>query len=202
MPNNCLPIEAFKQRPFSLNSNKHLAVYRAATLLKRGGLLAHHTATLPGIAALPDHKSAYMRLRRFKQRQAPFLLIADSPSTALRLTRFYTSALRRLIRNGWPASTTLLIPARHGLPSACYQKGLVAIRVDASPQTRKLARHCGGLLLSSSLNRKGGDPAKPGRVLQMRWHRWLNGRLKNHPGSGKASTLIRVRRNDYTIIRP
>jgi len=165
-------------------------------------MIAHHTATLPGVAANPRQSKAIDKMVSIKGRRGQFLLLADSLRTATALIRFYSPHLRRLIRESWPGPVTLIVPAKPTLHSICYRHSRIAIRVDASLQTRQLAASCGGLLLSSSLNRKGGVTLQPGRKLRMRWQRHLDGGLSGNPGTGKASVLMRVWRNDSTIIRP
>ncbi|NWF38896.1 translation factor [Mariprofundus sp. NF] len=179
-----------------------MAALRAAALLHRGGIIAHYTHTLPGVAANPQSAKAVNRLVRFKQRQGPFLLLADSVQRACGLIRFYSPELRRVIRSSWPGPFTLIISAKPGLSAVCYRKSTVAVRVDASLQTRQLAAACGGFLLSSSLNRRGGTTAEPSRKLCMRWHRHLDAVLQGPASTGKASVLLRVWRNDSTTIRP
>jgi len=179
-----------------------LVALKAARLLKQGGLIAHHTDTLAGVAANPMSAASIERLCRFKQRQGPFLLLADSVKTAMQQMRFYSPALRKLIKNAWPGTVTIIVPARPGLPKQCYAKGSMAIRVDNSLQTRQLARACGGLLLSSSLNRKGQTTFSPDHKTRYRLHRHLNNRLPGQAGAGKASTIMRVWRDNSTTIRP
>jgi len=77
----------------------------------------------------------------------------------------------------------------------------MAVRVDASRQTRCLAKACGGLLLSSSLNRSKQPPSKASLGMQMRLHAFINDRLTVEVSSGKASQIMRVWRNDCTLIR-
>jgi len=137
----------------------------------------------------------------FKQRQGPFLLLADSIHTALSLARYYSPELRRLAHQVWPGTTTLVFVGKPGLPACCYQHGRLAVRVDASLQARQLAAVCGGLLVSSSLNRKGGVPVRLERKLVWRSRHCLTASLYGRPGKGKASTILRVWRNDSTIIR-
>lgn len=176
---------------------------RAAAILRRGGLIAHATSTLPGIAASPRHAAAIRRLQAFKRRRGPFLMLADTRRSAWRLARRPDAMLRRESRRHWPGKTTLVFAAKPGLPAACLHRGEVAVRVDASAEARLLARACGGLLLSSSLNRSGQAPAYPDRALQLRWRRWLSGRLV--PAAGKMadtpSRIVRIRRNICTAIR-
>lgn len=179
-----------------------LAALRAARVLKRGKLIAHQTATLPGIAAYPRSQSATRKLCQFKQRQGPFLMLVDSVSRACKQIRYFSPVLRKKIRGSWPGPVTLIVPARPSLSKQCYQKGSMAIRVDQSLQTRQLIKASGGMLLSSSLNRRGKQVLHADKKLQMRMHRHLALCLAGEAGSGKASTLLRVWRNDSTTIRP
>jgi L-threonylcarbamoyladenylate synthase len=131
-------------------------------------------------------------MQRFKKRKGPFLLLADSKRTARAFVRWYPTGLRKLIKTKWPGNTTLLVPGRPGLPSVCYQKGMLAIRVDADAVCRRLAGACGGILLSSSLNRRGGLLRKPCYAVQMRWHRFLSGRANVGASSGEASSIYKL----------
>jgi len=131
-------------------------------------------------------------MQRFKKRKGPFLLLADSKQTARNYIRWYPLSLRGLIKTQWPGQTTLVVPGRPGLPGACYQKGMLAIRVDADVVCRRLARACGGVLLSSSLNRRGGLVRRPCYGVQMRWHHFLSGRANMGESSGEASVIYRV----------
>jgi len=164
-------------------------------------VIAHATATLPGVAAAPQSPEAVRRLIHFKQRSGPFLLLADSASRALSLARYRSPALRRLARSSWPGPVTLVFAGKPGLPPCCYFRGKLAVRVDAAPQARQLAAACGGLLISSSLNRRGGESQQPDFRLQMRAHRHLHGRLIGVDASGKPSSVLRIWRNSSTIIR-
>jgi len=128
---------------------------RAAKYLQQGRLLAHPTSTVAGIAANPQSHIAIQRLRTFKQRQAPFLLLAASKKVIFQQCRYITRPLRAMLRQHLETSVTLILPTKTKLPSACQKKGRTAIRLDANRETRRLAQQCDGLLLSSSLNRRG-----------------------------------------------
>lgn len=173
-------------------TSRKLNSLRVAPLLKQGGLIGHYTSTLPGMACLPENRRAIQRMQRFKRRKGPFLLLADSKQTARKLIRWYPGPLRRLIKTRWPGHTTLVVPGRPGLPAVCYRKGMLAIRVDADAACRRLARACGGVLLSSSLNRRGGMVRRPCHGVQMRWHSFLSGRANMGTSSGEASVIYRV----------
>lgn len=165
---------------------------RTARLLRNGQLLAHTPATVPGIAASPFSDKTMARMQHFKQRRGPFLLLADSRHTAARWARYLPPVLRRAMREQWPGPTTLIFPGRPGLPAACYQRGRVAIRVDADADSRCLARLCGGLLASSSLNRRGHAIQSPDRRLRMRWHRHIDAVLPSAHTDSHPSHLLRL----------
>lgn len=165
---------------------------RAASLLRRGQLLAHTPSTVSGVAASPFNKQAMARLQRFKRRHGPFLLLADSIHTAARWARYLPPVLRRTMREAWPGPTTLIFPGKPGLPAACYQHGCIAIRVDADATSRALARLCGGLLASSSLNRRDRAIQSPDRRLRLRWHRHIRTVLPGTHAAASPSRLLRL----------
>jgi len=165
----------------------------AAKALRQGGLIAHQTSTLAGIAADVYHAKAVRKAQRFKQRQAPFLLLADSLSTALQQAVYISPTLRKLAKTSWPGAVTLVFRAKQQLNPACYQKGYIAIRVDSDVQTRQLAKQCGGLMLSSSFNRKGQAVIPLHRQSRMRFHRYIQCVLPSQPSAnGKASSIYKI----------
>ncbi len=156
---------------------------RAAAHLKTGGLLAHHTATVPGVAASPFSPQGVKRMRVFKQRAGPFLLLAADVSSALRLALLPSPLLRHYARQYWPGPVTLVFRAKAGLPAVCYHRGSVAVRLDASPQVRQLAACSGGYVLSSSLNRRGRPTQVADRRTRYRLTRWLRTYLPSCSGT-------------------
>ncbi len=166
---------------------------KAAKHLRQGHLIAHHTSTLPGMAASAYSAAGIKRLQRFKQRKAPFLLLADSVRTALQQAVYISPHLRHLAKQSWVGSTTLVFPAKQRLHTACYHRGCIAIRVDADVETRRLAKLSGGLLLSSSLNRKGKAVQQSTHKMQYRWKRHLTTAIKSQQSAkGKASQIFKI----------
>jgi len=105
------------------------------------------------------------------------------------------------MRTYWPGRTTLIVSARPVLPAACRQRGQAAVRVDANDTARYLARLCGGLLLSSSLNRSSQPPAIPNRTLRMRWRRHLAACDAQGDTEGRPSALLCVSRTGERLLR-
>lgn len=170
-------------------------------MLRTGGLVAHGTATVPGVAAHPESRRAMIRLQRFKGRKGPFLLLADCRHTAACWARYFTPALRQAMRRDWPGTTTLVFAGRPGLPQACYQRGNIAVRVDAHASSRLLSRYAGGLLISSSLNRRGGPIAAPSRRLRWRWRRYLAACLVAGGSISRPSRLLLIRGHANKYLR-
>jgi len=172
-----------------------LHLLRIAHLMRQGSLLAHNTGTLPGIAAVAGHSKAAIRLCRFKQRKGPFLLLADSQHTAMGLSVYLPGKLRRAMLEAWPGPTTFILPSAgahaNNMAPSCFSGRSIAVRVDADPACRYLAKLVGGLLISSSLNRKNQAVQRPGRQLRMRWQRHLDAQYSYFAGSGKASSLLK-----------
>jgi len=134
------------------------------------------------------------RLCRFKQRRGPFLLLADSQHTANRLCTRLPSGLRRSMRQLWPGPASFIVPsagAINGLSPVCFSGRSLALRVDGDIACRYLAKLCGGLLISSSLNRKNNPVQQADRRLRMRWHRHVSAALGFADSSGSASCLLK-----------
>ncbi len=165
----------------------------AAKHLRQGGLIAHQTSTLAGIAADVRCNKGVRRAQSFKQRKAPFLLLANSVRMALKQAVYITPTLRKLAKDVWPGAVTLVFKARKHLNPACYQNGYIAVRVDDDIQTQQLAKACGGLILSSSFNRQG----KPTMLLhhrqRYRFKRHVSCVLPHHhQGSSQASAIFKI----------
>ena len=184
-----------------VDTRAKLRTLQAGRKLHQGGLLAHNTSTLAGITALPGHNRAVSKAQLFKQRRKPFLLLADSKRTALKQAIWLPKALRQLANSSWPGAVTLVFPARKHWDEACYQKRTIAVRVDANPEVRRLANISGGLLLSSSLNRRGKPVESINQKLKFRWQRHFLAMLNHEQSCGVASKIIKVLAKTHRVIR-
>ncbi len=182
-----------------VNIKAKIAMLVAAKSLAKGKLLAHNTATLAGVAA---SMNAIPQLQRFKQRKSPFLLLAASVKDAIKLSRVRHQVLRKIAKDYWPGAVTLVFSAKKGLPAACCHHGTIAVRVDASPEVRYLAKIMGGVIVSSSLNRRKKATQAADRHSHLKLSRWINGRIKSEAQpSGEASAIFLVTRTTIKKIR-
>jgi len=75
------------------------------------------------------------------------------------------------------------------------------MRVDADPACRYLAHLVGGLLISSSLNRRNQSVQEPGRRLRMRWERHIGAQISLGESRGNASSLLKWKGSRLHVLR-
>lgn len=134
----------------------------ALSILRAGGIVAHPTETVYGLAVDPFNPEAVARLFQAKGRAEsnPVLLIIADPEDARRVARAIGANARRLIDAFWPGPLSLALPKTPDLPAALTAGGdTVSLRCTASPEARALCQVFGGPLTSSSANRSGQPPA-------------------------------------------
>lgn len=135
------------------------AVARAATILRRGGLVAFPTETVYGLAADATDDSAVARLYAAKGRPAhnPLIVhIADAGDLAALVET--GGIAERLARRFWPGPLTLVLPRRADGPvtsRASAGRPTLAVRVPAHPVARALITATGRPLVAPSANRSG-----------------------------------------------
>lgn len=148
----------------------------AARRLHDGAVIAYPTEAVYGLGCDPLNADAVMRLLALKQRPmaAGLILVAADFSQAEPFLLPVPANTRRTIMATWPGPVTWLLPARPEAPA--WLRGRhdsLAIRVTAHAGTAELCRHFGGVLVSTSANPRGHNPARS--ALQVR--RYFGGRL-------------------------
>ena len=161
----------------------HLAV----RCLCAGGLVAHATEGVWGLACDPCNGRAVARLLAAKGRSPAkgLILIGAHPSCFAPELAALAPERRASIEASWPGPVTWLVPSSRfpwwisgtrPLPSAFARlpgdaPKLVAVRIPGHAQARALCAGFGGPLVSTSANPSGRPSAT--RILQAR--RWLRG---------------------------
>jgi L-threonylcarbamoyladenylate synthase len=150
----------------------------AAATLRRGRILLFATDTIPGLHARWDRPAAVLRIRTLKGRSSdrPFLLLAESRTTAIRLGRPGDRRGERYLERCWPgAITAVLLPVGAAGAAAAASLGgggprpTIAIRVPEPAALRELIRAAGAALVSTSANRSGEPPCAD---LAAAWRAW------------------------------
>ncbi len=145
---------------------------RAARKLRAGGLVAHPTEGVWGLACDPLNPQAVMRLLAAKRRDAAkgLILIAhDAKALAPFVDAKGHDAWQRACAD-WPGPVTWLLPANAQAPWwLTGAHASIALRVSAHAASAALCRAFGGALVSTSANVAGRPPAVHGWQVRARF---------------------------------
>jgi L-threonylcarbamoyladenylate synthase len=133
----------------------------AAFLLREGGVVIYPTETVYGLGCIPSDPDAAQRICEIKQRaDKPLPLICSDIEAARKLVEM-TPAAEKLAAKFWPGPLTMVLPTKvkysmwvnHGART-------LGLRVTEHPVAKKLAQLSGGVIVSTSANVSGDEPAK------------------------------------------
>lgn len=137
-------------------------VDNAAACLKAGGVIAHATEGVWGLACDPFNPMAVDRILSIKGREAAkgMLLIGAASHAFAEALIDMDPDLRARVEASWPGHVTWLLPGEAYPQSIRGQHPTVACRVPDHSQAREIAAAFGGPLVSTSLNRAGETPVR------------------------------------------
>ncbi len=144
---------------------------QAIRLLRRGGIVAHPTEAVYGLACDPLDLQAVRRLLSLKGRalEKGLILVAARYRQIAPFVAWSEGELPERVRSGWPGPRTWLLPAADAVPWwITGGADRVAVRVTAHPLTAELCRRFGGPLVSTSANRAGRPPARSALQVRLR----------------------------------
>lgn len=140
-----------------------LSLPEAITSLKHGGVIAHATEGVIGLACNPRNEHAVRRVLAIKQRSAERGLILAAGTFGLLQPWLDWSMLsptqQTTVQQSWPGAETWLIPAAAHVPT--WVKGrhdTVAVRISSHPAIMALSQGLGEAIISTSAN-LSGQPA-------------------------------------------
>lgn len=134
----------------------------AARVLRDGGVVAHPTESVYGLAVDPFSETALRRLFTVKGRPEtnPVLVIISSPVQLAGLVDSLTPEAEALMARFWPGPLSLVLPRAKGIPDALTAGSeLVCVRCSSHPMARALCDAFGGPITSTSANLSGQPPA-------------------------------------------
>lgn len=134
---------------------------QAARTLAEGGLIAHATEGVWGLAADAYDADAVLRVVAAKHRDpglGVIVVAADADQLAPLVAPEAGPAWQRAVES-WPGSNTWLLPARVDAPWwLTGGRSTIALRETAHALTRALCREFGGPIISTSANISGKPP--------------------------------------------
>ncbi|MGH9737067.1 MAG: L-threonylcarbamoyladenylate synthase [Candidatus Acidiferrales bacterium] len=197
-----LPVEVLKIS--SDAPERHLIEY-AATFIKRGRVVAIPTDTFYGLSADPFNLAAVERVYRAKGRPESQALpiLVNSIEQAVTLMREVPDPFLTLAHKFWPGALTLIVEATHRLPlKVTGNTGRVAIRWPNSKIANCLIESAEGPITGTSANLSGHPSCSNAQQIVEQ----LDGRLplvldSGDTGGTRASTIVRINDNEWTIAR-
>ena len=137
------------------------AIKTAAFLLREGGVIIYPTETVYGIGCIPSESSAAQRICEIKGRADKPLPLICSDVDAVKKIVVMTPSAEKLAAKFWPGPLTLVLPAKARYSMwVSHGASTLGVRVTEHPIARKLAKQVGGVIVSTSANLSGGEPAK------------------------------------------
>jgi L-threonylcarbamoyladenylate synthase len=179
-----------------------VAIGRAASIVKNGGVIVFPTDTVYGLGCDPKNEKAVRKLFETKKREGkPIPVLCDSTESAERLVRF-NRATQNLARWFWPGALTIVLPLKRKMPAALHQEtGELGVRVPDSADCIRLIRECGGFLTGTSANISGKEPARTARQAQEAFGDTVDLILDGGTLSGTPSTVVRVTSHGIEVLR-
>lgn len=143
--------------------SRHLSIASAVRVLAAGGVIAHPTESVWGLACDPFNPEAVSRLVKLKNRplEKGLILVSGDAGDFGGLLHNLTGDQRARIDATWPGPVTWLVPHFDQIPP--WVSGVhhsVALRHTAHPFTAALTRAFGGAIVSTSANPTGCQPAR------------------------------------------
>ena len=181
------------------------AVARAASILRKGGLVAFPTDTLYALGADASNPLAIERLfaAKGRSRKAPIPLLVADLMMAIRLVGELPDVAIRLATRYWPGPLTLVLRAPHGISTLLTAgTGRIGLRVPDAAVALALIRRFGSPVTGTSANRSGGkDPLDAHEVLRQLGDR-VDLVLDEGPvAGGSPSTVVDVTISPPVIVR-
>lgn len=135
---------------------------RAVETLNRGGLVAHPTEGVWGLACDPLDGQAVQRLLQIKHRplQQGLILIAHDYAILVPYLAQLDEGMESRLLSTWPGPVTWVLPAAPWLPVwLTGGRDTIAVRVTNHPVAAALCAAYGDALVSTSANRSGRPAA-------------------------------------------
>ncbi len=169
----------------------HLSV--AASVLRGGGIVAHATEAVWGLACDPFDADAVLRLIDLKGRSVAKGLIvigATDQDFAIELAALGEIDAAR-VRRSWPGPETWLVPNRRFPSWITGAHATVAVRVPGHQQARRLCERFGGPLVSTSANPASRPPARDGLAVRRYFGDEIDYQLSGEVGAMTEPSRIR-----------
>lgn len=166
----------------------------AARILRSGGVIAHPTEGVYGLACDPLNPEAVDRILALKGRafETGFIVLAASVGALRPLCAPLPAKRWAEVAASWPGPLTWILPAASWVPDwVTGGRDTLATRVTAFAPAAELCLEAGGLLISTSANPSGKPPARTALRARVYFGGGIDGLLGGTTGGLTRPTPIR-----------
>lgn len=137
-------------------------IKQARNIIYAGGIVAHPTEAVYGLACDPLNTQAVLRLATLKNRSLEKgLILVASSFEQLESYVEVTDKIYKKIAATWPGPITWVLPAKPGISGILTgSHTTLAVRVSAHPVVQALCKECDQPLVSTSANVQSSPPAR------------------------------------------
>jgi L-threonylcarbamoyladenylate synthase len=179
------------------------SIKAAAYLMREGGVVVYPTETVYGIGCIPSDPDAAQSICEIKGRaDKPLPLICADIESARKIVEM-SPAAEKLAEKFWPGPLTMVLPAKVKY-SMWVQHGAttLGIRVSPYPIAQKLAKAAGGVIVSTSANISGDDPAKTAQEAKEIFNGKVDAIVDGGPSpGGESSTVVDLTGEEIWLLR-
>ena len=171
---------------------RHAPTRFAARTLRTGGIVAHATEGVFGLAAVAHNQAACARVGRLKRRAGgkSYIVIAAALEQIRHMVCLEVPFVEDIVHS-WPGPWSWILPATRQTPKwLCAPDNRVAVRVTAHAQAAALCAYAGPLI-STSANLSGQAPARALLTVRRRFGRQIDYYLPGRLGASAGPTTLR-----------
>ena len=177
------------------------SIRHAASIIRRGGVIAYPTDTIYGLGCDPYDPYAVEQINTIKKRSSEksYILLAAHIDQIRPLVQLSKEQEKTITQNTQP--TSWIINASNNAPRWLIDKHhTLTIRISDHPDIKNLCNTLGHAIVSTSANPSGKPPARNTLDLHKYFHRSVDKILiADQKQTSKASKIIRL--CDNQIIR-
>ncbi len=190
-------------------------INRAVNALKQKGVIIYPTDTVYGIGVLPD-RDAIEKLYKIKKRDKSKKLIAliadisviNEIMDSINELNSDVEILKKIASIYWPGDLTVVIKAKKEITKIIEinddesNDSTIGVRIPNNPVALEIIRQSGGIVLTTSANFAGENPAKEYEDLNKDLADQVDYVVHGSNGSsGIPSTIIKIFNNEISVIR-
>ena len=178
---------------------------QAASMLRKGGLVAVPTETVYGIAASAEDGVAVQMIYDLKDRDydKPVSVLVTGMDMVEKYCQNIPPVAYRLAEKYWPGPLTMILEDREVVPAmVTADTGTLGVRCPDHPLTLAIIEKAGVPLAAPSANPSGDEPAKTAQEVLDYFNRKIEGVVDGGPcAMGVASTILDLTEEEPKVLR-